>query len=173
MALDGEYLDMPVRIDDLDQEHQAFYRYCGDHELRLQRCSECGMLRTPPTTACPFCSAGDATWERVSGLGTVYSYGEVHHAIQPAFRAFTPYLLLLVELDEQRGEPGEYDGLRMIGNLADATGVLASPEQVSQVGIGTRLKVVFRDIGEGIAQPLWTPDPDAEQPATPWRYPLE
>ena len=173
MALDGEYLEMPVRIDDLDQEHQAFYRYCGDHELRLQRCSECGMLRTPPTTACPFCSAGDATWERVSGLGTVYSYGEVHHAIQPVFRKYTPYLLLLVELDEQRDEPAEFDGLRLQSNLVTADGDLAPLEIVQTVGIGTRVRVVFKDIGDGIAVPLWTIDDEAEQPDSPWRYPIE
>ncbi len=173
MPLEGEYLGMPVSIDDLDRENQTFYRYCGDHELRLQRCSDCGKLRTPPTTACPFCSGGDAEWERVSGRGTLYSYGEVHHAIQPVFRQFSPYLLLLVELDEQRGEPGEHDGLRLIGNLATEAGEMAPADLVAQVGIGSRLKVVFKDIGEGIAQPLWALDPSAEQPATPWRYPIE
>ncbi len=173
MPLKGEYLGMPVSVGDLDRENQTFFRYCGDHELRLQRCEACGKMRTPPTTACPFCSGPDATWVPVSGRGTLYSYGEVHHAIQPVFRQFAPYLLLLVELDEQRGEPGEHDGLRFIGNLASEDGELASPEQVSQVGIGTRLKVVFKDVGEGIAQPLWMVDAEADQPANPWRYPIE
>ena len=109
----------------------------------------------------------------VSGKGTVYSYGEVHHAIQPVFRQFTPYLLLLVELDEQRGEPAEFDGLRLQANLATAEADLAPPELVRTVGIGTRVRVVFKDIGEGIAMPLWTVDEEAEQPASPWRYPIE
>ncbi len=173
MPLEGEYLGMPVSIDDLDRENQEFYRYCGAHELRLQRCSDCKLMRTPPTTTCPFCSGPDATWEAVAGTGTVYSYGEVHHAIQPIFRQFAPYLLLLVELDEQQGQPGEFDGLRIVGNLATPEGDLAPPELVRQVGIGSRLKVVFKDGGDGFAMPLWTLDPDAEQPASPWRYPIE
>jgi len=41
----------------------------------------------------------------VEGRGTVHSYTEVHHAIQPAFKQFTPYLVLLVELDTQSGKP--------------------------------------------------------------------
>jgi uncharacterized OB-fold protein len=173
MALEGEYLGMPVRIDDLDQDNLAFFSWCGRHELRLQQCTSCGLKRCPPTTACPFCADPDSTWEPVSGRGTVYSYGEVHHAIQPVFRQYAPYLLLLVELDEQRNEPAEFDGLRFQGNLATPDGELASPALVRQVGIGTRVKVVFKDIGDGIALPLWTVDEEAEQPASPWRYPIE
>ena len=173
MPLEGDYLGMPVSVDDLDRENQDFYRFCGAHELRLQRCNDCKRMRTPPTTTCPFCSGPDATWEPVAGRGTLYSYGEVHHAIQPVFKPFAPYLLLLVELDEQRGEPGEHDGLRLVGNLATPDGDLAPPELMTQVGIGSRLKVVFKDVGNDIAMPLWTLDPDAQQPETPWRYPIE
>ena len=173
MALTGEYLGMPVYVDDLDQENLGFYSYCGQGELRLQQCTGCGLKRYPPTTACPWCASPESTWEPVAGTGTLYSYGEVHHAIQPAFREFAPYLLLLVELDEQRDQPAPYDGLRITGNLATATGDLAPPELVKQVGIGSRLKVVFKPIGAGIALPLWCLDDAAEQPPNPWRYPDE
>lgn len=177
MALKGEYLGMGVFIDDLDQENQAFFRHCGNHELRLQQCAACGLKRFPPTTACPFCAELESRWEPVSGKGAVYSYGEVHHAIQPAFREFTPYLLLLVELDEQRNHPRAFDGLRIQGNLATPDGSLAPPEAVAGVGIGTRVKVVFKDMGapgdEPMAMPLWTVDDDAVQPDAPWRYAIE
>ena len=171
MALTGEYLGMPIHIDETDREHHEFFAHCGKHELRVQQCASCGLKRFPPTTACPFCAHPDSSWEPVSGLGTVYSYGEVHHAIQPVFRPHVPYLLLLVELDEQRGQPGEFDGLRVQGNLATAEGELAPPELVARVGIGTRVKVVFRDVGPGLALPLWTIDDAADQPDEPWRYP--
>ena len=126
----------------------------------------------PPTTACPFCAAEAARWVAVSGKGTVYSYGEVHHAIQSVFRQHAPYLLLLVELDEQRDEPNAFDGLRLQSNLATANGDLAPPEVVKEVGIGTRVRVVFKEMGPEIALPLWTIDEAAEQPQ-PWRYPIE
>ncbi|NOX50610.1 MAG: hypothetical protein GXP16_08750 [Gammaproteobacteria bacterium] len=170
MAVEGEYLGMQVFIDDLDQENQAFYKHCGKHELRLQQCDECQLKRFPPTTACPFCASVEVTWKKVSGKGTVYSYGEVHHAIQMAFREHTPYMLLLVELDEQRDVPNNYDGLRLQGNLATIDGVLASPDLVKSVGIGTRVKVAFKDIGDDAAMPLWVVDEDEDQPETPWRY---
>jgi len=171
MSLEGEYLGMAVSISETDQENYAFLSYCGKHELRAQRCTSCGLKRLPPTTACPFCASPGATWEQLSGRGTVYSYGEVHQSIIPAFRPYTPYMLLLVELDEQRGEPGELDGLRIEGNLATSEGALAGPELIARVGIGTRVRVVFKDIGESLAMPLWQVDEEAPQPDSVWRYP--
>jgi hypothetical protein len=41
---------------------------------------------------------------------------------------------------------------------------------VARVGIGTRLRMVFSDVGDGLALPQWTIDEDAAQPV-PWRYP--
>ncbi len=173
MPLTGEYLGMKVAIDDLDQENQGFYQHWRKHELHVQKCGACDLLRYPTTTACPFCSAGEYDWQAVSGKGTVYSYGEVHHAIAPQFKAHTPYLLLLVELDEQRDQPKPYDGLRFTGNLVTADGTLAPPEVVRSVGIGSRVRVVFSDIGSDIALPQWTLDETAEQPGAPWRYAQE
>ena len=74
----------------------------------------------------------------VEGKGTVHSYTEVHHAIQPAFKKHVPYLILLVELDTQSGKPTPTEALRVIGNLTTPDGVLASKERVARVGIGTR-----------------------------------
>ena len=68
----------------------------------------------------------------VEGKGTVHSYTEVHHAIQPAFKAHTPYLVLLVDLDTQKGKPTEHEALRVVGNLATPDGKLAPPEMVKQ-----------------------------------------
>ncbi len=170
MAQKGAYLGMPIRFDDVDRENVEFFRHCGTHQLHLQRCERCALKRYPPTTACPFCSHPVATWEPVSGIGTLYSYGEIHHAVQPAFRPFTPYLLLLVELDEQRNTPGEHDGLRLQGNLVTPDGNLAPSDVIARVGIGTRLRIVYADLGGGFALPQWAIDETAEQPE-PWRYP--
>jgi uncharacterized protein len=170
MIAAGEYLGMAVHFDDMDRENVEFYRHCGAHQLHLQQCDDCGHKRYPPTTACPFCSSPNATWQPVAGKATLYSYGEVHHAIIPVFRRFTPYLILLAELDEQRDTPNEFDGLRLQGNLVTAAGDLAPPEMVAGVGIGTRLRVVYKDLGAGFALPQWTIDEQAVQP-TPWRYP--
>jgi len=33
------------------------------------------------------------------------------------------------------------------------------------------VRMVFKDVAEGLAVPLWTLDREAPQPASPWRYP--
>src|SRR5665213_2044414 len=98
-TIDGDYMGMGLRIDDLDVENVAYFKHCAEHDFHLQGCNECGRLRYPPTTACPWCMARDSTWKNVEGKGAVHSYTEVHHAIQPAFRGKTPYMVLLVDLD--------------------------------------------------------------------------
>ena len=92
------------------------------------------------------------------------------HLINPAFRDGMPYLVLLVELDVQRGQPTEHEAIRVVGNLVTADGELAPPEMVEQVGIGSRMKLVLKQIGEDFGMPHWTLDTEADQP-TPWRYP--
>ncbi len=78
--------------------------------------------------------------------------------IQPAFRDHLPYMIVIVELDEQKGAPEPDDGLRVTGNLVTPEGALAGPEMIARVGIGSRMRMVFRQVGEGFALPMWTPD---------------
>ncbi len=44
---------------------------------------------------------------------------------------------------------------------------------VRRVGIGSRVRMVFSDVTEGLALPQWTIDESATQPANVWRYPQE
>jgi uncharacterized OB-fold protein len=171
MAIVADYLGMSLSIDDLDVENLAYFRYCAAHDFHLQRCEVCGLLRYPPATACPWCMGRESKWVRVEGEGTVHSYTEVHHAIQPAFRGRTPYLILLVDLDTQKGKPTEHEALRVVGNLATPEGKLAPPELVEKVGIGTRVRMVFSDVAPGLSLPQWTLA-DAQH-ETAWRYPQQ
>jgi uncharacterized OB-fold protein len=171
MAIVADYLGMSLSIDDLDAENLAYFRHCAAHNFHLQQCECCGLLRYPPATACPWCANRGSKWVPVEGKGTVHSYTQVHHAIQPAFKAHTPYLVLLVDLDTQNGKPTEHEALRVVGNLATPDGKLAPPDLVRQVGIGTRVRMVFSDVAPGLSLPQWTTD-DA-QPERAWRYPQE
>ena len=167
--ISAQYLGMPLEINDLDHENLAYFGWCAKHDFRLQRCAACKRFRYPPTTACPWCSELKSEWVPVEGRGTVHSYTEVHHAIQPAFKPFTPYLVLLVELDTQSGQPTKEEGLRMIGNLARPDGVLAPKSEVERVGIGTRVRMAFTDVAPGLSLPQWTID-EGGAGGEVWRY---
>ena len=116
--------------------------------------------------------AGVATLQVEAVLGAMLEVGEVL-AIQPAFKPFTPYMILLVDLDTQKGKPTEDEALRVVGNLATPDGKLAPPDMVKRVGIGTRMRMVFSDVAPGLSLPQWTIDETAPQPERPWRYPQE
>lgn len=172
MAITVQYLGMPFDISELDTENLEYFRHCAAHAFHLQACTSCDLVRYPPTTACPWCANPGARWVPVAGRGSVHSYTEVHHAIQPAFRGHMPYLVLLVDLDTQKGAPSADEALRVVGNLTTPDGVLAPPDAVRRVGIGTRVRMVFTDIAPGLALPQWTIDETAK-PEVPWRYPQE
>lgn len=172
-GLKGDYLGMTLSVSALDIENLAYFKHCAAHDFHLQKCSDCGLLRYPPGAACHGCGSLASEWVPVEGKGTVHSYSEVHHGIQPAFKERTPYLILLVDLDTQKGKPGKDHALRVGGNLATPDGKLAPPELVKRIGIGSRMRMVFADVSEGLSIPLWTLDEGAKQPKKPWRYPQE
>jgi uncharacterized OB-fold protein len=77
---------------------RPFWAAAREQRLVLQKCGACGAFRWTPQILCRRCLAEAFDWIEVSGKGTVYSFTIVHRAPTPAFE--TPYLLVVVELDE-------------------------------------------------------------------------
>lgn len=146
-----QYRGMTLLIPDNDSEWKEHFAHARQHTLMLRACTACGLMRYPPTHACPWCMEPGWTWTEVSGRGTIYSYETVVHAIQPGFKDATPYTVVLVELDEQRGQPTPDEALRIIGNLVkpDATTL----EDARHAAIGKRVRVVFHDLAPHMALP--------------------
>ncbi len=145
-----QYRGMTLVVPDNDSEWAEFYAHARGHRLVMRRCRACGLMRYPPSHACPWCMTLEWTWQEVSGRGTIYSYEIVAHAIQPGFKDATPYAVVLVELDEQRGQPTPDEALRVIANLVKADG---SMEDESNVAIGRRVQAVFHDLADHFALP--------------------
>jgi uncharacterized protein len=167
------YMGLELVVAPTDSEHRGYFEAAKARQLVVQRCLACGLLRGSIGAACPFCTSGDWEWQQVSGRGTIYSYGIVSQAIQPAFRAWVPYPIVLVELDEQRGVPwrgaseGERISLRVIANLVTADDP-ARPVDEAKVAIGKRVEVCFVDLDERMALPQFRlSDEPPEHP--PWR----
>jgi uncharacterized OB-fold protein len=85
-----------------------YERAAATGRLHLQRCDACGTWRHPPRVLCPSCGSDAASFQPVSGRGTVFSWTVTHQAVDPAFAGHLPYAVLVVELEE---------GPRVVGNL--------------------------------------------------------
>jgi hypothetical protein len=113
MTIKAQYLGMPLDISELDAENLQYFGYCAEHDFRLQACGRCGLLRYPPTTACPWCAEAAARWVGSKAAApcipmsrsTTFSRRSDH----------VPYLVLLVDLDTQKGVPTEDEALRIVG----------------------------------------------------------
>ena len=110
---------------------EPFWKGLRSRELRIQACTDCSSMRFTPKELCPDCSSLNYVWQKVSGLGTVYSYTTIHGGVGPAFRDDIPFVTVIVELDE---------GPRMMSHLINCL-----PESVQ---IGMRVSVVFEDATE-------------------------
>jgi uncharacterized OB-fold protein len=84
----------------LNADTKPFWDGCSDHELRFQKCTECGHVRWPPSIICPLCYSNQTKWIRASGKGKVFSFVVYHKAYHPAFEADLPYVVAIVELEE-------------------------------------------------------------------------
>jgi len=80
--------------------NRPFWDGAAAGELRFQRCTACGHLRYPIAPICPRCLGADATWEPVSGRGSVLSFVVFHKAYHPSRADAVPYAVALVQTDE-------------------------------------------------------------------------
>jgi uncharacterized OB-fold protein len=117
--------------------------------LLVNRCADCGYFSHPPDVSCQRCASTALEPTPVSGLGTVYSFTIVRQAFDPAFLPEVPYLVALVELDEQ-------PGLLLLANVVDV--------DIETVEIGDRVEVTF-EARDGQPVPQFRPLRTSEVPA--------
>ncbi|MGH3588547.1 MAG: Zn-ribbon domain-containing OB-fold protein [Pseudonocardia sp.] len=87
-------------LPEITPRNQPFWDGCAAGELRLQRCTDCGTYRFPDSSVCPNCLSDAATWEAVSGEGTIWSWCTMHQKYFAAFADEVPYQLVYVQLAE-------------------------------------------------------------------------
>lgn len=79
-------------------QHDNFWTYCNKGELRLQKCDKCSHFSWPAVTACDNCDSTDLTWQRVSGRGTIISWGTFERQYYKELPL--PWDIILVKLVE-------------------------------------------------------------------------
>ena len=75
-----------------------FWDYTKSHELRLQKCDDCGKFRWPPAPVCDKCLSDKVTWTKVRGAGKLKAWITFHRQYFPELAP--PVNIILVELAE-------------------------------------------------------------------------
>ena len=119
---------------------RPFWDACRRHELRIQRCRQCGTLLHYPKIHCPEDGCDRFDWALMSGKGTVYSFVISHRAFHPAFKPGLPYVVAVIELAE---------GPRLMSNV-----IGIDPDYVH---IGMAVRVTFEDVNDEISLPKFLP----------------
>jgi uncharacterized OB-fold protein len=117
-----------------------FYRFCHQHELRFQRCAECGTWRHIPRDMCAKCGSFKWEWERSSGRGKLFSWTTAMQPMMPQFVGQVPYSPVIVELQE---------GVRMVTWL-----IGVRPDELK---LGMPVEVAFDDVTPDVSLPKFQP----------------
>lgn len=124
-----------------------FYGWLAAGELRLQRCSECGVFRHVPRVLCPACASDRWDWQRSTGRGRVYSWTTTVRPLHPAFTE-TPVTLVVVALDE---------GPRILAQLVDVA--------EGQVEMGMPVEATFVTVSKDVAVVQFKPADESKRTA--------
>lgn len=89
-----------------NRDFDFFYAGLEAGQLRVQRCTACGTLRSLPSPGCGACQSLEWDAVALSGHGHIHSYTVHHHPPLPGFP--TPHPIALANMSE---------GVRMMGAM--------------------------------------------------------
>jgi uncharacterized OB-fold protein len=93
---------------EIDEDSAPFWEGLRAHQVLLQKCANCDVVRFPPMPGCLSCGYPTAKSLRVSGAGRIYSWIVAHRPVGTLTADELPCTIVTVELDE---------GCRMLGRL--------------------------------------------------------
>ncbi|MBY4383808.1 hypothetical protein CH298_02365 [Rhodococcoides fascians] len=79
---------------------RTYWAAAEDGTLLIQQCGTCHTYQHYPARMCRTCWSEDIDWVKARGTGTVWTFTVVGIPGHPAWKAESPYILALVELDE-------------------------------------------------------------------------
>ena len=126
---------IPEPVEELNKQ---YWKFCNAERFCLQHCVSCGNWQHIPRYLCAHCGADNLEWKEASGRGTVYSWTVTRAPFHPAFAAYVPYAVLLVDLEE---------GVRILAGFKGAS--------VDDIELGMPVCVVFERLQEGVAMPFF------------------
>lgn len=133
-----------------DADTKPFWDAAAERRLMIQRCDGCGKWIWQPKPVCPRCHGSEPAWTEVSGNARVVSWSVVHPPVLPVWQDTTPFVILLVELDDA-------PGARLIGQLVGDDGALLKTDGAAEgIAMGAPVSLRWRVDEAGTTLPCWT-----------------
>jgi uncharacterized protein len=126
-----------------DDLTRFFWEGVNEGRLLIQRCSGCGKFIHPPRLVCRFCLSTALVPAEVSGGGVLETFTIPLQPFHPWFQQRVPYVLAVVELDEQ-------EDLKLVTNIVDC--------DEDDLRCGKRVRVDFREVQPGFSLPYFVLD---------------
>lgn len=123
---------------DFDRDTGSFFQAAREGRLVYRFCRNCQRGFHVPGQYCRHCGSADTEWRDSRGVGTLYTWTTVTHAVHPGY--VTPYTVVVVAIDEA-------PDVRLVGNVPGEPSLAA----------GQRMTVWFQTLGDGVVLPNWRP----------------
>ncbi|MCX5882506.1 MAG: Zn-ribbon domain-containing OB-fold protein [Deltaproteobacteria bacterium] len=120
---------------------KEFWKATKQGKLLVQHCNDCQINIFFPKKVCPECWSENLSWIESSGKAKVYTFTTMLDMVEPKFMGDLPYVIAMVDLLEE--------GIRMTTRIVNC-----KPENVA---IGMHVEVVFQDVSEDCALPMFQP----------------
>ncbi len=120
----------------IEKWNEPYWQAAKRHEFLAQHCTACGYIHLTPGPACTNCLSPDQDWVRLSGKGSIYSYGIYHQQWHPGFADAIPYNVALIDLDE---------GLQIMSQVVEC--------ENDALVCGLPVEVIFDDVTPEITLP--------------------
>jgi hypothetical protein len=118
-------------------ETTGFWEGVKRRELLFKHC-ECGQFHHPRRMLCSVCSSQKLSWKKSTGIGSVYSFSEIHRAPTPEYAQTVPYTVGLIETAE---------GVHFFCRIDQG--------RKTPIAIGDKAKLDFRVLESGYQMPVF------------------
>lgn len=117
-------------------DDKFFWDGCKKQKLLFQKCSNCYLIRWPPSVICPKCYSRDTEIMEAVGRGKIYTYAVYHKVYHHGFTDDVPYVTAVIQLEE---------GPHFLSNIVDC-----KPEQLN---CDLPVEIVWESIPGGFSLP--------------------
>ena len=123
------------------RESQPYWDGMREGRFMLQHCASCGKVRHYPRPVCPHCFSMESEFKEAPTGGTIHAWTVCHHPFNFFFKAQSPFIVALVDMEA---------GVRVNAPLrgVDAAGLK----------LGQKVRLQFEPVSKEVTLPYFVAD---------------